>query len=202
MLLFLIGIFCNAAGAALTARLFLGVAPISTVPLAASIIWPSVSFGMATLLFNVANVLGQFLILRKEFQPHMWLGIAVAIVFGYMIDFAGILVAPIPVEGLGLRWFWFLAASLASGFGTTVALKADFLMLPGDSFVKAVCGLTKIEYGSQRVIYDVCLVVIAAVLSFVCLGEVASIGAGTLVAALLVGNSIKVFKKLLKVPMK
>ncbi len=61
------------------------------------------------------------------------------------------------------------------------------VMLPGESFVRAVVFRWKTEFGITKICFDVSMAVIAAVLSFVLAGRLDGVREGTVVAALLVG---------------
>lgn len=54
------------------------------------------------------------------------------------------------------------------GFGVFLEVIADVVMLPGESFVRAVVFRWKTEFGITKVVFDVSMTVIAAVLSSSC----------------------------------
>jgi uncharacterized membrane protein YczE len=74
---------------------------------------------------------------------------------------------------------------------------ADVVMLPGESFVRAVASTWNTEFGSTKVAFDVSMTVIAAVLSFLFFGKLQGVREGTIVAAILVGMIARTFGKLL-----
>ena len=64
---------------------------------------------------------------------------------------------------------------------------ADVVMLPGESFVRAIVLIWKTNFGTTKICFDVSMAVIAAVLSFVFAGRLDGVREGTVIAALLVG---------------
>ena len=73
------------------------------------------------------------------------------------------------------------------GVGVYMEVLADVVMLPGESFVRAIVLTWKTNFGTTKICFDVSMSVIAAVLSFVFAGSLAGIREGTVIAALLVG---------------
>ena len=64
---------------------------------------------------------------------------------------------------------------------------ADVVMLPGESFVRAIVLTWKTNFGTTKICFDVSMAVIAAVLSFIFAGRLDGVREGTVIAALLVG---------------
>lgn len=67
--LFIISLFFAAMGVAVTKHGELGVSPISSVPNVLSLKFSWFSLGSWLIVWNCILILGQILILRKEFQP-------------------------------------------------------------------------------------------------------------------------------------
>lgn len=68
-LLFTASLFFAALGVAITRHGELGVSPISSVANVMSYQFPSLSLGTWLILWNGVLIVGQVLMLRKEFQP-------------------------------------------------------------------------------------------------------------------------------------
>jgi cytidylate kinase len=64
---------------------------------------------------------------------------------------------------------------------------ANVVMLPGESFVRAVVFTWKTEFGISKVIFDMSMTVIAGIMAIVLTGKLQGVREGTIVAALLVG---------------
>lgn len=64
---------------------------------------------------------------------------------------------------------------------------ADVVMLPGESFVRAIVLTWKTNFGTTKICFDVSMAVIAVVLSFVFAGRLDGVREGFVIVALLVG---------------
>ena len=82
--------------------------------------------------------------------------------------------------------FPLLIGCVILGFGVYIEVLADVVMLPGESFVRAIVQTLNREFGSTKVCFDVSMAVIAAVLSFVLAHRLDGVREGTVIAALLV----------------
>ena len=74
-------------------------------------------------------------------------------------------------------------------------IQAAVVMLPGDAFVKAVSKVLKRPYGGVRVISDICMALGAAVICLCFTGELSGVREGTIVAAVITGNIVKILGK-------
>ena len=81
------------------------------------------------------------------------------------------------------------------GFGVYMEVLADVVMLPGESFVRAIVLTWRTNFGTTKICFDVSMAVIAAVLSFVFTGHLNGVREGTIIAALLVGFVARVLGK-------
>ncbi|MFT8935325.1 MAG: hypothetical protein ABF874_08910 [Liquorilactobacillus nagelii] len=75
---------------------------------------------------------------------------------------------------------------------------ADVAMLPGDAFVRAISRYFNIEYGKIRVISDISMSVIGAIICLTFLSNLSGVREGTLISALVVGNLVKLLLKVAK----
>ena len=82
---------------------------------------------------------------------------------------------------------YLLLGCIILGIGVYLEVLADVVMLPGESFVRAVVSTRHTEFGVTKVIFDVSMTVIAAALSFIFMKKLAGVREGTVAAALLVG---------------
>ena len=82
---------------------------------------------------------------------------------------------------------YLLLGCLILGIGVYMEVLANVVMLPGESFVRAIVFKWKTEFGSTKIVFDVSMTVIAAILSFIFMGHLAGVREGTIIAALLVG---------------
>ena len=185
-LIFLVGLFVNSLGVSLITKANLGTSPISSIPYVLSLNFPF-TLGNFTIFFSIFLIALQLIILRKNFKLEHILQIPVSIIFGYFIDLTMILFSWVNPEAYIMKIVYLLIGCLILGVGVYMEVLADVVMLPGESFVRAIVLTWKTNFGTTKICFDVSMSVIAAVLSFIFAGSLAGVREGTVIAALLVG---------------
>ena len=185
-LIFLVGLFVNSLGVSLITKANLGTSPISSIPYVLSLNFPF-TLGNFTIFFSIFLIVLQLIILRKNFKLEHILQIPVSIIFGYFIDLTMILFSWVNPEAYIMKIVYLLIGCLILGVGVYMEVLADVVMLPGESFVRAIVLTWKTNFGTTKICFDVSMAVIAAVLSFVFAGRLDGMREGTVIAALLVG---------------
>ena len=180
------GLFVNSLGVSLITKANLGTSPISSIPYILSLNFPF-TLGNFTIFFSIFLIVLQLIILRKNFKLEHILQIPVSIIFGYFIDLTMILFSWVNPEAYIMKIVYLLIGCLILGVGVYMEVLADVVMLPGESFVRAIVLTWKTNFGTTKICFDVSMSVIAAVLSFIFAGRLAGVREGTVIAALLVG---------------
>lgn len=164
-LIFLAGLFINALGVSLVTKASLGTSPISSIPYVLSLHFP-LTLGNFTILFSILLIVLQILILRKHFKIGNLLQIPVSIAFGYFIDLTMYLFFWVNPGNYLVKFIALLAGCMILGFGVYLEVVADVVMLPGESFVRAVVQTWNTNFGTTKILFDSSMTVIAGVLSF------------------------------------
>ena len=193
-LLFLVGLFINALGVSLVTKASLGTSPISSIPYVLSLNYP-LTLGNFTIIFSILLIALQILILRKNFKIENILQIPVSIAFGYFIDLTMYLFVWVNPQNYLLKLVALLAGCIVLGFGVYLEVVADVVMLPGESFVRAIVQTWNTNFGTTKIIFDSSMTIIAGALSFVFFGRLNGVREGTIIAALLVGFIARLFGK-------
>ena len=186
-LIFLVGLFVNSLGVSLITKANLGTSPISSIPYVLSLNFPF-TLGNFTIFFSIflivlQLIVLQILILRKNFKLENILQIPVSIAFGYFIDLTMILFSWVNPEAYIMKIVYLLIGCLILGVGVYMEVLADVVMLPGESFVRAIVLTWKTNFGTTKICFDVSMAVIAAVLSFVFAGRLDGVREGTVISA-------------------
>lgn len=192
-LVFLVGLFVNSLGVSLITRADLGTSPISSIPYVLSLNF-SFTLGEFTIAFSLLLIVLQLLILRKNFKPEHWLQIPISVAFGYFIDLTTAMLGDFRLTSYPAQFAFLLSGCVVLGVGVYLEVLSNVAMLPGESFVRAVCTTWKREFGASKIAFDVSMTVLAAVLSAV----LAGVREGTVVAALLVGFIARQLNKRLR----
>lgn len=193
-LIFLVGLFINALGVSLVTKASLGTSPISSIPYVLSLNFP-LTLGNFTIIFSILLILLQILILRKNFKIENILQIPVSIVFGYFIDLTMYMFFWVNPQNYFIKLIALLAGCIVLGFGVYMEVLADVVMLPGESFVRAIVQTWNTNFGTTKIIFDSSMTIIAGVLSFVFFSKLNGVREGTIIAALLVGFIARLFGK-------
>lgn len=196
-ILFLIGLFVNALGVSLVTKASLGTSPISSIPYVLSLNFPF-TLGNFTIVFSILLIVLQILILRKNFKLENILQIPVSIAFGYFIDLTMYMLFWINPQSYFVKMIALLAGCLVLGFGVYLEVLADVVMLPGESFVRAIVQTWNTNFGTTKIVFDSSMAIIAGVLSFVFSGKLNGVREGTIIAALLVGFIARLLGKRLE----
>lgn len=200
--LLVIGLFFAALGVAFTKRGELGVSPISSVANVLSYQFTDLTLGSWLILWNCVLILGQILLLRRNFQPIQFLQIPLSFLFGWFTDFGMWLVSFLPVQVYAVRLLMVLAGTVVLGFGITLSVIADQIMNSGEAFVKAISDVTHEEFGTIKVVFDISCVLVALILSLLFFeGSIVGTREGTIIAALCTGFVVKFFSRRLTAPL-
>lgn len=200
--LFIFCLFFIGLGVALTKYGELGVSPISSVANVISIRFTFLSFGNWLIISNCVLLLGQIILLRRNFKLIQLLQIPLSFLFGYFTDFGLWLVRGIPNDEYIVQFLFVLAGIVVLGFGITLGVIADVIMNSGEAIVKAIADVTKKDFGSTKIVFDISWVLLSVVLSFIFFdGKLVGTREGTVISAVLVGFVVKFFRKILHKPL-
>lgn len=193
---YLIGLFIMTLGVSMSVKSNLGVSPVSSIPYTITCI-TGLEMGKATILFHIVLVILQIAILRKDFQAKNLLQIIVGIVFGYFTTFSNYLFSFLPTpENLLIRLAMMLCSTVVIAFGIFLYLPADIIPLAGEGAMKAISDKTQVLFSKIKVCFDISMVAISLCACLLILHRLGSVGAGTVVAAVLVGSILGVISKL------
>ena len=195
-LLLLAGLAIMAFGVAFSIKASLGTSPISSVPYVVSLFAP-LTVGTATIIMHCVFILLQILILRKKYHPIQLMQLPVAFFFGYLTDLSVWAVQGITCNHYLQQWLVCLIGIFLVAVGVSLEVKAGVVVLAGEGVVLAICKVLPVKFGYMKVGFDVTLVAIACILSFVFTGRLQGVREGTVAAALLVGLIAKQLGKML-----
>lgn len=195
-ILFLIGLFVSSFGVSLITKADLGTSPISAIPYVMSL-GCRFTLGQFTVIFSMFLIMLQIFILRGRFKKEDLLQIPVSILFGYFIDLTMLLIQNFTPEAYSVKAVSLLTGCLILGFGVWLEVLANVVMLPGESFVRAVSSTWNTDFGATKVCFDASMTLFAGLISFLLFHTLNGVREGTIVAALAVGIIVKFFGKIL-----
>lgn len=191
---FFLGICLNAFGIALFTRSKLGTGPTSCIPYVVSL-KSGLSFGTCTFIFNILLLLGQIILLRKNFPRYQLLQLPVTLLFSILIDGAMKFTTFVNTDIYWIALFYNILGCVFRAVGVSCQVVADVVMLSTEAFVKALSDVSKKEFSWIKLFFDVFMAAVAIALSFLLLGRLESVREGTLIIVLLVGPVSHYFTK-------
>jgi len=201
-ILLIISLFFSALGVAVTKRGELGVSPISSVANILSYQFSALSLGTWLIIWNCILIIGQVLILRKNFRFIQLLQIPVSFLFGYFTDFGMWCASFIPTNSYPIRLILVIMGVIILGFGVSLSVIANVIMNSGEAFVKAISDATDKNFGNIKIAFDISCVMIAIVLSLLFFDlKIVGTREGTIIAAVFTGIVVKFFTKRLQNPL-
>lgn len=201
-ILLIASLFFSALGVAVTKHGELGVSPISSVANVLSFQFSDLSLGVWLIIWNSILIVGQILILRKNFCLIQLLQIPISFLFGYFTDFGMWCVSFIPVNSYPIRFSMVIAGVIILGFGISLSVIANVIMNSGEAFVKAVSDTLKKNFGNVKIVFDISCVIVAIILSLLFFDfKLIGTREGTIISALFTGVTVKFFTKRLQNPL-
>ena len=195
MLICFIGFFFYASGVTVVKVCLLGISPITSTPYVISLIC-GLSLGTCTMIVNVFFFIIQRLVLKKEYTFKKFLGqFILSTIYAGMIDFTSLLFGWIVPHIYIIRILYLLFGCFVLAFGVTLVMIADFGILPGEGVVVCIQRVLNKPFGTSKVIFDCSMVIIAAIISLICVGYVEGVREGTLISALTIGFFSSIISK-------
>ena len=149
------------------------------------------------MLFSTLMVVLQILLLRKRYDLIHLLQLPIGLVFGAFLTLSGKMTNLFPdFDSFPLHFILMLISTMIIATGVFLYVSSGLVPLPTEGFVLAVSIVTKKAFSTIKVFYDVSMVLISAVTCLIMLHSLGSVGIGTIFAALLVGNEVKLLTKL------
>ncbi len=199
--LLVISLFFSALGVAFTKSGELGVSPISSVANVLSYKFSTLSLGNWLIIWNCVLILGQILILRKNFKLIQLLQVPLSFVFGWFTDLGMWIVSFIPVNTYPVRLIMVIIGIAILGFGISLSVIANVIMNSGEAFVKAISDTTNKKFGNVKIAFDIFCVILSVVMSLIFFHfKIVGTREGTIISAILTGTFVKLFTKLLHIP--
>ena len=185
-LLFAVAI--NSFGVVLMLYSGTGISAISSVPYAFSCVFPAITLGTWTYIFQGLLVLA-LMIFRQKIVPQYLFSFVVGFVFGELLDVHELWINVLPTA-VGWRILYFVASFILLCIGIALSNRCQMPIVPTDLFPRELSQITFVAYPRIKISFDViCLIVTAALTGFG-LGHIKGLGIGTVVAAFTMGKGV------------
>lgn len=192
--LFLIGLFIASMGVALSAKAGLGTSPVASVPYSISLVNHLLTFGWWLNICSVVQIIVQIALLRKKCKPiEIIIQTVLAFLYGYLTDFSCKLISGLQVNSYLVQFAFMILSCIVLGFGIWIQFKGGVAMLPGEAMNRAISEVTGKSYENIKIFFDVLYIIVAAVICFIFVGKLEGVREGSIIAAILIGNIIKLY---------
>lgn len=196
------GLFFAALGVAFSKHGELGVSPISSVSNVLYCRFDEISLGMWLVIWNCVMIVGQVIILRRDFKLIELLQVPLSFMFGWFTDLGMIFVSLIPVDTYPVRLLMIIIGTVILSFGISLSVIANVIMNSGEAFVRALSDKLHKEFGYVKIGFDIFCVLLAVTLSMIFFDlTVVGVREGTVIAAVFTGIIVKLFGSVLKKPL-
>ena len=206
---YIFGLLIITVGINVSKMSVLGITPVSSIPRACEQIW-GMTLGTTTMIIYILLVLLQLIILRNNFKLRNALVIVVTFIFSWMVNLTGTdpnafghLMYGFPVpQTYVMKLIYMLVSVIISGIGVFIYLRPNWVPMPAEGFAGAIAHVTGKPFGNCKSVADTAMVVAAVILQIAFLGGVDSflgdhvvVREGTLVAAIGVGQIVKILTR-------
>lgn len=212
-LLWLMGIVFVALGVSICSKADLGVsmiaAPAFVVSEAISPIWSGFSVGVTEYMIQGVLLIILCISVRK-FDARYLLAFAVAVIYGYVLDFFVFITAPISFDSLWLRYVMLIVGDIITAFGVACFFRTYMPLQVYELFVDEIAKSFKITISKTKSSFDISLLLISVLLSLTLFDGIRmeditqiafksfhSIGLGTLITTIINTPLIVIMGKLI-----
>lgn len=183
-----IALLINSFGVILMLYSAAGISAISSVPYAFSEVFPVLSLGTWTYIFQGLLVLS-LMIMRKKFVPSYLFSFVVGFVFGELLDLHELWINVLP-RSLPWRIVWFVVSYALLSIGIAMSNRCGLPIVPTDLFPRELSDITGVGYPKIKICFDVSCLIVTAALTFFGLGHIEGLGIGTVLAAFTMGKAV------------
>lgn len=190
---YVIGLFVMALGIVLIKQANTGVSPVSVIPSALANIFPSLTFGNTTILFQLFCFV-LILLVQRKVDLKTILIVPLSIVFGYIIDLY-MLILSIGGLPIWLRYIFCLLGIVFTALGIVIIVGANLMLPAPDALMRSISATFNKPLSKVKFTGDAVWAVLSIVIELIFCGEVLSVWIGTVLSVLLTGKLVGVFGK-------
>ena len=181
-------VLINSLGVLLMLQSGSGISAISSVPYAFQQVFPVLTLGTWTYIFQGA-LIAVLMIMRKKFVPAYLFSFVVGFAFSELLDVHEAWINILP-KSLGFCVLYFVISYLLLCIGIAFSNRCGLPIIPTDLFPRELSQITGVRYSRIKIGYDVICLSVTAILTVCFLGHLDGLGIGTVLAAFTMGKVI------------
>lgn len=191
----LFAIIINSIGVLLMLQSGSGISAISSVPYAFSEVFPKLTLGTWTYIFQGLLVI-TLMVLKKRFVPSYLFSFVAGFIFGKLMDVNELWITNLPMS-IPLRIVYFVVSYVILCFGIALSNRCKLPIIPTDLFPRDLAEIIKKPYARVKITFDVACLLVTACMTYFALGRILGLGIGTVVAAFTMGKGVDIAGRLI-----
>lgn len=191
----LFAIIINSIGVLLMLQSGSGISAISSVPYAFSEVFPKLTLGTWTYIFQGLLVI-TLMVLKKRFVPSYLFSFVAGFIFGKLMDVNELWITNLPMS-IPLRIVYFVVSYVILCFGIALSNRCKLPIIPTDLFPRDLAEIIKKPYARVKITFDVACLLVTACMTYFALERILGLGIGTVVAAFTMGKGVDIAGKLI-----
>ena len=191
----LFAIIINSIGVLLMLQSGSGISAISSVPYAFSEVFPKLTLGTWTYIFQGLLVI-TLMVLKKRFVPSYLFSFVAGFIFGKLMDVNELWITNLPMS-IPLRIVYFVVSYVILCFGIALSNRCKLPIIPTDLFPRDLAEIIKKPYARVKITFDVACLLVTACMTYFALRRILGLGIGTVVAAFTMGKGVDIAGKLI-----
>lgn len=198
-MLFIVGLFIASMGVAFSTKGGIGTSPVASVPYSMSLISNIFTLGGWLNLLSCIQISVQIILLRRRCNAvEIIIQTILAFVYGYLTNLSCYLIRNITADTYALQFTYMLIGCFILGLGLWIQFMGGVAMLPGEAMNRAISIVTGKRYENIKILFDIIYISVSVILCLVFIGKLEGVREGSIIAAVAVGNIIKLYNYLYK----
>lgn len=186
----LFAIIVNSMGVLLMLQSGSGISAISSVPYAFSEVFPKLTLGTWTYIFQGLLVI-TLMVLKKRFVPSYLFSFVAGFMFGKLMDINEMWITKL-LMSIPLRIIYFVMSYVILCFGIALSNRCKLPIIPTDLFPRDLAEIINKPYARVKIAFDVTCLLVTACMTYFALGKILGLGIGTVVAAFTMGKGVAI----------
>ena len=194
----IISVMVMSIGVVLTVKAQMGASPIVSLPNVLSSVL-GMSLGTTVFIVYFILILIEWALIRDRSRILLTLSqLPFTLLFSLFVDLIVWFLGGWTVTGPLEQWAMVIAGTAIIGLGCVLEIDANISMLADDGLVLAISQVTRVRLDKVMVIFDICFVASAFIVSYAAFHGFVGVGWGTIFAGITLGLFVRFFTKVVK----
>ena len=192
--LFLLGLFIASMGVAFSTKAGLGTSPVASLPYSVSLVSDIFTFGGWLNLLSVIQIAVQIIVMKGKCNYfEITIQTILAFVYGYLTNLSCFIIRNLIATSYMVQLIYMILGCFILALGIWIQVKGNVAMLPGEAMNRAISMRTGKRYENIKIFFDVIYIALSAIICLVFLRRLEGVREGSIIAAIFVGNIIKLY---------